>query len=145
MILLTSFRRAQSKDFSFPKIPCFSAAVYQPKNCNFPKAKWADIRWPGGTWIRPREFVEWDHPLNGYFGNLLALYLSRTDEIMKWLHKHPKAALLCWCPYEKAAQRQIRQHGTFVCHLGVVEAYLRQQGMQVKVDDDRRDKMVRFY
>lgn len=140
MILLTSFLK--SNEFSGSK---YSAAVYQPKGYTYPKAAWADIRKDDGTWIRPREFVSWNRPLNGYFASLFSLYLSRRDEIEEWVERHgSNLALLCWCPYEKAAQRQLREYGSYVCHLGVVEAILKEIGEQVRVDKDRK-KMVRFY
>ena len=142
MILLSSFVRARAKDFP---LPAYSAAVYQPEDGRFEKAQWADIRRSGGGWIRPREFENWKHPLNGYFAELYSLYGKREREILRWVDRHEDCALLCWCPYEKAAQRQLRAYGSYVCHLGVIEAFLRERWVTVKVDDDRKDKMVRFF
>ena len=142
MILLSSFVRARAKDFS---LPAYSAAVYQPEDGRFKKAQWADIRRPSGKWIRPREFMQWKQPLNGYLAELYSLYVKRERDILRWVNEHEDCALLCWCPYEKAAQRQLREHGSYICHLGVIEAFLLERGVTVKVDDDRKDKMVRFF
>jgi len=122
MIYLTSFRK--SVDLP-PEFDTWSAAVYQPKGFNYPKAKCFDIRTEAGLWIRPRLFASASQPLICYRASLLTLYKSRAKEILRWLTGvGGEAALCCWCPYEKAAQRQLKEWGSFVCHLSVVGEYV---------------------
>ncbi len=52
-------------------------------------------------------------------------------------------ALCCWCPYNRAAQRQLADYGSFVCHSWPVETFLKELGIEVKRDKDR-ERMVRL-
>lgn len=123
----------------------WSSAVYQPRwYTPLPKAYWMDIRperTPGSKWIRPREFIDQDRPLDGYFQALRELYSSRADEVKDWIANLPEERIhiCCWCPYDKAARRQIEEWGTFVCHTAAVGAFLSDVvGQPVEYDDDRR-------
>lgn len=143
IFFLTSFRKAVELDETVWDI--WSSAVYQPHWLpQRPKAKWMDIR-PDfkGTWIRPREFIEMDYPLDGYFDTLATLYDSRQPMINEWLASLPDKdiAICCWCPYDKAAQRQLEEHGTFVCHTAAVGSKLESMGLWVDYDNDR-ERMV---
>lgn len=105
-----------------------------------------DIR-PGyqGTWIRPREYVNLNAPLDGYFMALLDLYASRAADADEWLQSvGDNVAVCCWCPYDKAAQRQLKEFGTFVCHTAAVGRFLQELGYGVAYDLDR-EKMVMAY
>lgn len=120
-IFISSF--AMSHYFP-PDVPKFSAAVYQPKGYNSPKAHWADIR-RNGAWTRPRDFISKPSPLIVYRSALWDLYASRHDAIERWIEDRAgSTALLCWCPYDKAAQRQLNEWGSFVCHTAVIGEYL---------------------
>lgn len=134
-IYITSFARA--KHLPSGVVP-FSAAVYQPKGYDFPKAQWADIR-RDGAWIRPRDFLSHDNPLIAYREALLNLWSSRLVEIEQWLSlREGPTALCCWCPYDKAAQRQLKDWGSFVCHTAVIGEYLSQEfKVPVWYDSDR--------
>lgn len=136
--LITSFQRA----FQLP-VPAFSAAVYQPQGYSLPKADWADIR-RNGTWTRPRDFVgQGEDPLLLYHQALLNLYAERWDEIEHWIRSVGNDfALCCWCPYDRAAQRQLHEHGSFVCHTAVVGEVLQDHGVRVWYDEDRRRMKV---
>lgn len=122
MIYLTSFRKSQELPDGIDK---WSAAVYQPKGFTYPKADCFDIRAKSGLWVRPRLFIDKEQPLISYREVLLKLYKGRANRIIKWLGDTGQdIALCCWCPYEKAAQRQIKEWGSYVCHLSVVGEYL---------------------
>lgn len=126
----------------------FSIAVYQPAWLpQLPVIPFFDIRDDAG-WIRPRLFVGQSDPLFRYGRRLLDLYHSRADEFVDWLvatgyGMTEDVALCCWCPYDKAAKRQIEEHGTFVCHSAVVEVFLEDYGLEVIRDVDRQ-KMVQL-
>ena len=140
MIYLTSFRKSEDLPDDIEK---WSAAVYQPKSFDYPKAKCFDIRDRSGRWIRPREFVGEKHPLVMYRKALLKLYKSRSELILQWLGRTKSyVALCCWCPYEKAAQRQIEEWGSYVCHLSVVGEYLADNTEEYIWYDSDRLKMA---
>ena len=126
MIYLTSFSRSRCLP---NRIQRWSAAVYQPKGFDYSKAQCFDIRNKFGNWIRPREFISKKHPLLLYRKALLKVYKGRANQILRWLNNaagptNKDIALCCWCPNEKAAQRQLNEWGSFVCHLSVVGEYL---------------------
>lgn len=146
MILLTSFKRAAENEDDWPSAYIWSSSVYQPDWLpQRPKAEWMDIR-PGrtGKWIRPRLFVDQEEPLNGYFEALLELYESRLPAVERWIEAtatYEHTWIACWCPYDKAAKRQLDEWGTFVCHTAAVGYFLEEQGLSVNLDRDRH-KMV---
>ena len=136
MIYLTSFFRV--KDLP-PGVSTYSAAVYQPKGFDFPKVHWADIR-KFGKWTRPRDFMDTPDPMLYYHDALYELYMSRKGQVEGWLKSlGGPVALCCWCPYDKAAKRQLDEWGSFICHTGVIGEFLTNE-MKVPVwyDGDRR-------
>ncbi len=140
MIYLTSFYK--SKEL-WDEIEKQSAAVYQPKGFNYPKAECFDIRDSSGRWIRPREFMTEKQPLVMYRKALLKLYKGRAKRILKWLADTDfDIALCCWCPYERAAQRQLKEWGSYVCHLSVVGEYLADNTEELVWYDSDRLKMT---
>lgn len=122
----------------------YSAAVYQPKGYGYPKVPWTDIRPDGGQWIRPREFLSEANPLDGYRKALLDLYGGRKDEACAWRDSLAHdVALCCWCPYDRAAQRQLGDFGSFVCHTAVLGEFIYNElGVAVWEDADRRKMAV---
>lgn len=141
---MTSFQRSHGLT-----MPVFSAAVYQPKGYELPKADWTDIR-RDGRWIRPRDFVTESgvyvgDPLESYARALFELYDSRIEEAQRWFHEVAQdyhtlggIALACWCPYDRAAQRQLGEHGSFVCHTGPLGSWIESRlGHRVWNDTDR--------
>lgn len=139
-ILFTSFGRSKNLD-----IQKFSCAVYQPKGFNYPKVDWTDIRREGGHWTRPRDFISAYRPLDAYREALWQLYSSREKQIYDWLYKRSgDIALCCWCPYDRAAQRQLQEHGSFVCHTAVLGLILEHKFHQVVAYDSDREKMVKW-
>jgi hypothetical protein len=143
MILLTSFRNGEGL---VNHMPVWSAAVYQPRGIDFPKAQWADIRDENGVWTRPRNFVDQPRPLVSYKEALWTLYSNREEEIAEWLRENhtDEVAMCCWCPYDRAAQRQLKEWGSFVCHTAVMGLYLENIfEIEVHYDGDR-DRMVKF-
>lgn len=140
MIYITSFQRATELPLAHEQI--FSAAVWQPKNHNYTKADWTDIRDKDGVWIRPREFVDQERPLWAYRAALYAHYDNRYLQARHWveekLARWGSIALCCWCPFEVAAQRQLREHGSFVCHTSVLGEWINTELKQpVWYDSDR--------
>jgi hypothetical protein len=134
---MTSFRRAHVAG-----APVYSAAVYQPKGYALPKADWTDIRVPAGDWIRPREFLGEPDPLRAYAEALVRLYDSRIDAAREWFERvgreYHACALCCWCPYDRAAQRQLAEFGSFVCHTGPLGWWIENRlGVRVWNDTDR--------
>lgn len=151
-VYLTSFKRWHSPDVAEylnfdPNNPParFSIAVYQPHwYPPLPKLDLFDIRSEAGAWIRPRLFEGQSDPLYRYHERLLLLYRQRRhngDNTDITLRKRD-AVLCCWCPYDKAAKRQLEEHGSFVCHSWPVESFLRELGIDVVRDTDR-ERMVR--
>lgn len=120
-----------------------SVAVYQPKGYSYPKVEWADIR-RDGRWTRPRDFLSSEQPLVAYHDALYALYMERKDEAEWWRDAIPwDVALCCWCPYDQAAQRQLKDFGSFVCHTAVLSEFIyRELHVQVWEDGDRRHMAV---
>ncbi len=141
MIYLTSFMRSAELP---PGIELWSAAVYQPRGFEFPKARCFDIRDFTNRWIRPREYMAEKQPLLMYRKALLKLYRGRANRILKWLgeRKGHNIALCCWCPYERAAQRQLKEWGSYVCHLSVVGEYLADNTKELIWYDSDRLKMA---
>lgn len=123
MIYLTSFFKAKELPDDVTR---YSAAVYQPAGYRFPKAEWTDIRDSDGEWIRPRNFLTSAEPHQAYRERLLRLYHSRISEAQRWLETQgfQSASLHCWCPYDKAAQRQLKEWGSFICHTAVIGEFL---------------------
>lgn len=150
----------------------YSIAVYQPGWFpQLPKIDLFDIRDEHGRWTRPRDFInEYGEPSSGteprdpdpellrrYHDTLLGMYekrwtsgrfnedplpypsvfASRVDGIER------NVALCCWCPYDKAAKRQLADYGSFVCHSWPVETFLLELGVPVVRDIDR-ERMVRL-
>lgn len=91
-----------------------------------PKAVWTDIRDHAGNWTRPRNFEGFANPLQSYRTALLNLYGERVIEAQRWLDalEGHDAALCCWCPSDKAAQRQLKDYGSFICHTGVLGEFI---------------------
>lgn|SRR5574338_467333 len=122
-VYLTSFFKSKELPDDVER---YSGAVYQPKGYTFPKAGWTDIRDNDGKWIRPRDFLSSQSPNSEYRERLYRLYCSRLSEAERWLDsiRLPSASIHCWCPYDKAAQRQLREWGSFICHTAVVGEFL---------------------
>ena len=141
-IILTSFQKAKQ----LPQgTKVWSVAVYQPKGLNYPKLDFFDIR-KDGRWIRPRNFLAFKEPLKAYRSVLYDHFAKRSEEIQEWFANNPGPhALCCWCPYEKAAQRQLKEFGSFVCHTGVIFQVLQDLGLPVTLDQDRQDKMNKLW
>lgn len=121
VVYITSF--AMSRYLPADVTP-WSAAVYPPKGFTYPKADWTDIR-RNGFWTRPRDFTNEANPLAAYRYALMDLYDSRRSDAEQWLAGLTgSVALCCWCPYDKAAQRQLKDWGSFVCHTAVIGEFL---------------------
>ena len=146
-IHITSFKRS----VDLPKtVERLSVAVYQPKGFDYPKLDFFDIR-QNGKWTRPRDFIPEGHDpkmpdddlLARYFSRLGLIYMTRGAEIDKWFDSlDHDVALCCWCPYDQAAQRQLKAYGSFVCHTAVVGYLLQDRGIPLLYDGDR-EKMVK--
>lgn len=122
-VYITSF----FKSHYVPKdVERFSAAVYPPKGYEWmPKAAWTDIRDIKGNWTRPRNFVKAENPLTAYRQALWDLYSARQLEASRWLSEREGAfALCCWCPSDRAAQRQLKEWGSFICHTSVLGEFI---------------------
>lgn len=141
MIYLSSFKDS----INLPEgVELWSAAVYQPKGYELPKAEWTDIRDKSGMWIRPREFISTDNPPGAYREALYQLYNSRMITALQWYNKvrDRDVALLCWCPYDKAAQRQLEEFGSFICHTAVLGEWLNSTTGAVVWYDSARLQML---
>lgn len=140
-VYLTSFQASHALP---PGVVPMSAAVYQPKGYAYEKVAWTDIRYDGEHWIRPREFVDAQNPLAAYREALYGLYMARKNDAELWVGMVPEdVALCCWCPYERAARRQIEQWGSYVCHLSVVGEFIYNElGVAIWTDGDRRNMAV---
>lgn len=148
-IILTSFKESWKVSSlrgidALPKP--YSAAVYQPHGFSYPKLGIWDIRDEQGRWTRPRDFVKFADPLRAYKDALMGIYVSRAEQIEEWVFglDHP-AVLCCWCPYDRAAQRQIKEHGSFVCHTSVIYEVLKSYDQQVWLDKDRQERMYKTW
>lgn len=137
MIYLTSFFKTKELPMD---VEVWSAAVYQPKGYTFPKADWTDIRDQYGKWIRPREFLDEADPAAAYFAAMCDHYLARVDAAEEWLADlNGDAALVCWCPYDRAAKRQLAEFGSFICHTSPLGTFLSEtMGEDVVYDEDRQ-------
>src|SRR3990170_1746497 len=136
MIYLTSFyqyHRSTHRD----RVPGYSIARWQPKWYQpLPALR---LFHPGQ--IRPRDF---GGDLQAYHETLLVIFRQRytSHDQRKWPWKqNGDIALCCWCPYAKAATRQIKEFGTFVCHSWPAETFLKELGLEVIRDGDRKGMM----
>ena len=165
-VYLTSFKRWHqpnpNDDIAGPDIAigrAYSIAVYQPDWFpQLPKLNLFDIRDENKQWVRPRNFMpafefasgdldtDVGNPnapnqelLKRYHDTLVGIYEERwhrgdnTDILLR----EQDTALCCWCPYDKAAQRQLEDYGSFVCHSWPVETFLKGLGVEVVRDADR--------
>jgi len=145
MIYLTSFKRSRELP---SEVVRYSAAVYQPKGYKMWEASCFKITDSDRKWIRPREFIDKKNPLISYRRALVNLYDGRVrkNKIEKFLDDchGSDIALCCWCPYEKAAVRQLDQFGSFVCHLSVVGYWLKENHPEIPLwlDSDRLSMAV---
>lgn len=139
-VYLSSFFRA--KQLPEGVVP-YSAAVYQPSGYAFPKVAWTDIR-KNGAWIRPRNFLHEDNPVKAYHDALYDHYRTRTEEAVEWAKTcDHDVALCCWCPFDKAARRQLKEWGSFICHTAVLSEFVYNElGVPVWEDGDRRHMAV---
>jgi hypothetical protein len=158
-VYLTSFKRWNTPDVAEylnadpNELVAYSIAVYQPSWFpQLPKLDLFDIRNSSGAWIRPRDFVGESHDatqpdpdlLKRYHDALLTLYRERwsdgdnTDILLR----EADAALCCWCPYDKAAKRQLTDYGSFICHTWPVETFLTELGIEAIRDEDRKQMVL---
>jgi hypothetical protein len=148
LILLTSFLKARMLPVAIERL---SVAVYQPKGFVYPKLDFFDIRDEAGKWTRPRDFLGENHDaskpdalLLRYRAALIDIYTARLPAILQWRSSlKGDVALCCWCPYDEAAQRQLKDYGSFVCHTSVIGFMLDDGQIEIKYDVDRQ-KMVRW-
>ena len=128
-VYLTSFKRyyeTPGKEFHSYDYSAYSVAVYQPSwYAQLTKLDLFDIRDPSGQWVRPRDFIndDWlggsppprDYALlRRYHDALLGMYEKRwanqpEDRQLGFLERvaDRDEVWCCWCPYDKAAQRQL--------------------------------------
>ncbi len=146
-IHLTSFKRWHAGP-GIQRGLAYSIAVYQPKWLpQLDVAPVFNILNEERNWIRPRDFIPPDHDgkpnqalLRRYYQALTRLYDSREEQIQQFLRDHRLNShiyLCCWCPYDRAAQRQIKDFGSFVCHAAVVGSWLVEHGVRVMRDKPR--------
>lgn len=139
-VYLTSFR--QSHSLPAGVVP-YSAAVYQPRGYSYPKVAWTDIRRESGEWIRPRQFLHAERPLEAYRDALLKLYESRLLQAQTWAEQtEHDVALCCWCPHDRAAKRQLEEWGSFVCHTAVLSEFIYKRLLIAVWEDGERRHMA---
>jgi hypothetical protein len=118
--------------------------MYQPKGYLYDRLDWALIGQPDGSgWIRPRNFIQRADPLSAYHDALLMQYIGRTETAKAWFDymddTFDGVTFCCWCPHDRAAQRQMEEHGSFVCHTDVLAEFIETRlGHRVWFDYDRR-------
>ncbi len=136
-VYLTSYQLSHALPDGVLRCQC---TVYPPKGYeHYPKVDWTDIRQGDGSWIRPRVFMDQFDPPKAYHDALMKLYESRIIEATSWaVNLQSDVALCCWCPYDRAAQRQLHEHGSFICHTEVLGEFLENRiGLRVWRDADR--------
>ncbi len=139
-IHITSFQRSHGL-----RMPVLSVAMYTPKGYeHIARLDWALIGKPDGTdWIRPRQFIGADDPLPQYRAALWRRYDERIHVARSWGDyigdDYNAVAFCCWCPHDRAAQRQMGEHGSFVCHTDVLGEWIEARlGARVWFDSERR-------
>lgn len=138
-VYMTSFTRSHALPSGVARC---AVTVYPPKGYeHYPKIEWTDIRREDGTWIRPREFVSQDEPLLAYWEALLQHYDERLPQAEQWADALlGDVAMCCWCPHDRAAQRQLEEHQSFVCHTGPLGWWIETRlGLRVWYDEERRN------
>ncbi len=138
-ILMTSFTRSHG----MPHVPKFSCAMYAPQGYDYPRISWTLIgREDGSDWIRPRNFIGLADPLTAYKAALWARYDEREKVARIWcdmMAGNAAIAFCCWCPHDRAAQRQMGEHGSYICHTDVLGQWIEERlGVRVWYDDERR-------
>lgn len=97
--------------------------MYQPSGFDYPKLEFFDIR-KNGIKYTASKFPT----VEEYRDATYTLFWSRRKGIKRWLDKVYKseedAALCCWCPYSRKAQKILNQHGNFICHTEIVRRIL---------------------
>lgn len=137
-IYMTSFQRSHGQ------WPALSVAMYQPKGFSLERVDWALIGNPDGSdWIRPRNFIDHPDPLHDYRTTLRARYESRISQAKLWCdhvgETFQGVVFCCWCPYDRAAKRQMEEWGSYVCHTDVLGEWIEDRlGIRVWYDSDRR-------
>lgn len=139
-VFLTSFFLSRGLP---EEVARYSCAVYQPQGFDYPKVDWTDIRDDQGNWIRPRNFLSEPNPPAAYRQALMNLYDRRLAQAKYWAldvaAEGRDVALCCWCPYDRAAKRQLEQFGSYICHTAVLSEFIfTRLGLPVWEDGDRR-------
>lgn len=141
-IILTSFQRLGENPEVVARTPRYSSARWQPKGWSLPEVDWMKPAEDG----RPIYLRYFSSP-EKYFEYMYTFYNAQRDEIQAWLDAHQDEDLIflaCWCPYSRTSKKQIEQHGTFVCHLEPIRAILEEEGVNVRLDQDRIDHLYRW-
>ncbi len=87
-------------------------------------------------------------PLDGYKTDLFRYYVSKWDDIKDWLTlldgDDTLVSLNCWCPYSTSTKKQIKDHGFFACHTGLIGKLINKYRPDVTVylDLDRHLRLV---
>ena len=91
----------------------------------------------------PRNFLDTADPAKAYWNAMLAHYDTRLDAASEWAADAPdRVALHCWCPFDRAAKRQMEQFGSFICHTGPLgEWIVTRLGVAVGYDEARSAHM----
>lgn len=117
-IYISSFKR--SSRYPGEK---FSVATFQPTGYNYSQLAVLAPYGCDGRRLRFSMFPE--NPKEEYEKAFRAAYKSRWVHIKKWMNSiSSDIVLCCWCPYSSSAKEQIKQHGYFCCHNGLIAKML---------------------
>ncbi|MCK5021579.1 MAG: hypothetical protein KAS32_31515, partial [Candidatus Peribacteraceae bacterium] len=84
---------------------------------------------------------------DGYKQMLYDFYDSVMDtEIKPWVESlNPSNidVLCCWCPFSESTRNQIKEHGTFVCHTGLIGKMVHEMRPEIEIymDMDRHHRL----
>lgn len=147
-VVLTSFQRSKEiiRKLSLAgaeRIFTYSVARFQPKGFNYEELKFLAANGKNGKLLL-RNFK---NPVRDYAEALKEGYLSRWNEIKKWLDslkEEETIILCCWCPHSSQTNKQIDRFGTFCCHTGLIGKMINKHRPDITVvlDDDRDRYLV---
>ena len=149
MIILTSFHKSRSilKRLQSRSPNIYSVARKQPAGYSYPNLPFLAAIDIHGQKINLHGVED---PINSYRRTLYEYYNSVCDDIMQWvvsLESQNVDIICCWCPYSISTKEQIRVHGTFVCHTGLIGKIINEYRPDIEVfmDTDRAMRMIKDY
>ena len=118
----------------------FSVARFQPEGFDYPALEFLSAVDKNGDKLLLGDPLEFEDRLKEGF----KARWNEIDEWLKSLSNDRHIALACWCPYSKQSQKQLKEHGSFYCHTGLIGKLIKQHRPEIEIilDDDRENHLA---